>query len=313
MLPITACVITYNEEQNVQACLESLAFCAEILVVDSHSEDRTRELAEELGARVIQRDWPGHIEQKNFAISQASQDWVLCIDADERVTSELRVAIEALFADPGSLAGGYTVNRRNIYLGRWIRGGGFYPDRKLRLFRRAIGRWEGTNPHDHVYLEPPAQARDLRLDIEHYTYRGISDHLKTIDYFSSIAAREKLSRRQKGVVLNLVFGAPWKFFKMLILQGGLRDGWRGWIAAALGAYYVFLRYAKLWELIHVEGLSADDPGLVRYGRRGESEAPAPASEPPASEAPAPEASAPEASAPGESAESSSEPAEATRT
>lgn len=273
-LPITACVITYNEEHNVQACLESLAFCAELLVIDSHSEDATRDLATACGARVIERDWPGHIEQKNFAIEQATQDWVLCIDADERVTPELRTRIEELFADPSALARGYTLNRRNIYLGRWIRGGGFYPDRKLRLFRRGQGRWEGVNPHDHVYLDPPSRSgevRDLDLDIEHYTYRGISDHLKTIDYFSTIAAREKLSRKKKSTALNLLFGAPWKFFKMLILQGGLRDGWRGWIVAALGAYYVFLRYAKLWELIHVEGLTGDEPDIVRYGRRGEAE------------------------------------------
>lgn len=274
-LPITACVITYNEEHNVQACLESLAFCAELLVIDSHSEDQTRQLAEACGARVIERDWPGHIEQKNFAIDEAKQDWVLCIDADERVTPELRARIESLFSDPSQLARGYTVNRRNIYLGRWIRGGGFYPDRKLRLFRRGQGRWRGINPHDHVYLDPPGEVRDLRLDIEHYTYRGISDHLKTIDYFSTIAAREKLSRKKKSTALNLLFGAPWKFFKMLILQGGLRDGWRGWIVAALGAYYVFLRYAKLWELIHVQGLTGDEPDIVRYGRRGEEEARAP--------------------------------------
>ena len=297
-LPITACVITYNEEHNVQACLESLAFCAELLVVDSHSEDATRDLAAACGARVIERDWPGHIEQKNFAIDQATQDWVLCVDADERVTPELRTRIQELFADPGALARGYTLNRRNIYLGRWIRGGGFYPDRKLRLFRRGQGRWQGVNPHDHVYLDPPGEVRDLKLDLEHYTYRGISDHLKTIDYFSTIAAREKLSRKKKSTGLNLLFGGPWKFFKMLILQGGLRDGWRGWIVAALGAYYVFLRYAKLWELIHVEGLTGDEPELVRYGRRGEGDASPtaendgePSSEPPPAKAAA-EAEAP---------------------
>lgn len=304
-LPITACVITYNEEHNVQACLESLAFCAEILVIDSHSEDSTRDLAEACGARVIERDWPGHIQQKNFAIDQAAQDWVLCLDADERVTPELRARIEVLFAEADALAAGYTVNRRNIYLGRWIRGGGFYPDRKLRLFRRGQGRWRGVNPHDHVYLEGAGDVRDLGLAIEHYTYRGISDHLKTIDYFSTIAAREKLSRKKKSTALNLLLGAPWKFFKMLILQGGFRDGWRGWIVAALGAYYVFLRYAKLWELIYVEGLTGDEPDLVRYGRRGEEEASAalevgtseiePVSEPPTP--PAEVAAEPEATTP----------------
>ncbi|MGE0710511.1 MAG: glycosyltransferase family 2 protein [Planctomycetota bacterium] len=269
MLPLSGCVIAFNEEHNIEACLESLSFCQELIVVDSHSADRTRELAAARGARVIERDWPGHIEQKNFAIDQATSDWVLCIDADERVTPELRARLEALFADPARLADGYRLNRRNIYLGRWIRGGGFYPDAKLRLFRRGRGRWRGINPHDHVYLDPPGRVVDLGLDIEHYTYRGIADHVKTIDYFAGIAAREKLSRGQRSVGLNLLFGPPWKFFKMLVLQGGLRDGWRGLIVAALGAFYVFLRYAKLWELIHVAGETPGSGAPVRYGRRGE--------------------------------------------
>lgn len=270
MLPLTGCVITFNEEHNVEACLESLSFCAELIVVDSHSTDRTRELAAGLGARVIERDWPGHIEQKNFAIEQATTEWVLCLDADERVTPELRARIEALFRDSeGRLAEGYTFNRRNLYLGRWIRGGGFYPDRKLRMFRAGRGRWQGINPHDHVYLDPPGEVVDLGLDIEHYTYRDIADHLKTIDYFAEIAAREKLSRGQRGVSLNLLFNPPWKLFKMFVLQGGFRDGWRGLIVAALGAFYVFLRYAKLWELIHVKGEQVGGGAPVKYGRRGE--------------------------------------------
>ena len=228
MLPLSACVIAFNEAHNIEACLESLSFCAERLVIDSHSTDETPALARALGATVIARDWPGHIDQKNFAIEQATHEWVLCIDADERVTPALRARLEELFADPEAMAEGYTLNRRNIYLGAWVRGGGYYPDRKLRLFRRGRGRWAGVNPHDHVFLEPPGRVVNLGLDIEHYTYRGISDHLKTIDYFSTIAAREKLSRGRGGLVRNLLFAAPWKFFKMLVLQGGLRDGWRGW-------------------------------------------------------------------------------------
>lgn len=270
MQPLTACIIAFNEEAKIGACLDSVAFCDEVVLVDSRSTDRTREIAAERGARVIERDWPGHIDQKNFAIDQATHDWVLCLDADERVTPELRAAIEVALADPQ--ADGYAVNRRNVYLGRWIRRCGWYPDRKLRLFKRARGRWGGVNPHDHVHLDPPGPIARLGADLEHLSYDSIADHLKTIDYFSTIAAREKLARGQRGVTLQLLFNPPFKLLKMLVLQGGLLDGWRGFIVATLGAYYVFLRYAKLWELVHVQGEELGGGQPVRYGRRGEAEA-----------------------------------------
>lgn len=265
MLPVTACIIAFNEEEKIEACIRSASFCAEVIVVDSHSTDRTRELATALGARVIERDWPGHIEQKNFAIDQAATEWVLCLDADERVTPELRAKVEAALAAPK--VDGYTVNRRNIYLGEWIRRGGWYPDRKVRLFRKARGRWGGVNPHDHVHVD--GAVADLGADIEHLSYDSIKDHLKTIDYFSTIAAGEKLSRGQRGVALQLLLNPPFKFFKMYVLKLGLLDGWRGLIVAALGAFYVFLRYAKLWELIHVEGRARGTGERVVYGRKGE--------------------------------------------
>jgi len=152
-IPVTACVITFNEEDNIRHCLEKLVFCQAIIVVDSHSSDQTRELAQELSAKVIERDWPGHIEQKNFAIEQAQTDWVICIDADERITPELEASIRALFIGETPSADGYELSRRTHYLGRFIDHGGFYPDRKLRLFRRSRGRWGGVNPHDHVHLD----------------------------------------------------------------------------------------------------------------------------------------------------------------
>ena len=265
-LPVSACIIAFNEEQKLPDCLASVAFCAEVVVVDSHSTDRTREIARERGAKVIERDWPGHIEQKNFAIDQATQEWVLCLDADERVTPELQAEIERALAAPD--ADGYEVARRNIYLGRWIKGGGWYPDRKLRLFRRGRGRWGGVNPHDHVRLDGGRVAR-LQGDLIHLSYDSIRDHLKTIDYFSTIAAGEKLHRGQGWIGLQLLLNPPWKFLKMWLLQGAIRDGWRGLIVAALGAFYVFLRYAKLWELVHVEGRRPREGERFTYGRRGE--------------------------------------------
>ena len=274
MRKLTACLITFNEEANVRACLEAVAFCDEVVVVDSHSTDATRQIAAELGARVIERDWPGHIEQKNFAVDQASHDWVLCVDADERVTPALRERIQEVLGSEGG-PDGYTVNRLNHYLGAPIRGCGWYPDAKLRLFDRRRGRWRGVNPHDHVRLEAGAPVGRLSADLEHYTYADLSDHLKTIDYFTTIAAREKLARGQRWVTLNLVLNPPWVFFKKLVLQRGLLDGWRGFLVCALAAFYVLLRYAKLWELIHVQGLAPGGGAPVRYGRRGEDAPPGP--------------------------------------
>ena len=198
MIAVSVCVITFNEEQNLPACLESVQTIAdEVIVVDSHSQDRTRDIAADHGAQVIQRDWPGHIDQKNFAIDQARNQWVLCLDADERVSPELRAEIEECLADSGPAARGdvvgFSMPRRTFYLGRFIDHAGWYPDRKLRLFRRDSGRWGGVNPHDRVELQGVERA--LRGDLHHYSYRDIGDHLKTIDFFSSISAREKVAGR----------------------------------------------------------------------------------------------------------------------
>lgn len=262
---VSACVIAGNEEANIEDCVRSVAFCDEVVVVDSHSKDRTRELAAALGARVIEHDWEGHIAQKNFAVSQAKNDWVLCLDADERVTPELKAAVEKVLATEPACAG-YEVNRRNIYLGRWIKHGGWYPDAKVRIFDRRKGRWGGVNPHDHVQVEGPVAS--LGADLEHLSYRDVSHHVtKSIDFFSTISAREKLARGQSGVTVQLVLGPPWKFFKMFFLRAGFLDGWRGFIVASLGAFFVFLKYAKLWELEHVKGERAGTGERVVYGPR----------------------------------------------
>ena len=254
--PFTACLITFNEERNILAALESVSFADEIVVIDSRSTDRTRDIAEtfvgrsrsgeKVSPRVTDRDWPGHVEQKNFAIDQATHDWVLCLDADERISPGARRKIEEILAKPSSAAEGYTLRRKTFYLGRWMLHGGWYPDRKLRLFRRSAGRWGGTNPHDHVQVE--GSTRDLKGEILHYSYENLADHLKQINLFTDIAAREKHKRGVGFPVVRMLIQAPFKFFKMYLLQQGFRDGSPGFTAAILGAYYVFLKYAKLWEL-----------------------------------------------------------------
>lgn len=267
-VPVTACIITFNEAHQIQDCLDTLSFCQDIVVIDSHSNDETAAIAKRVTEKVITRDWPGHIDQKNFAINQSETDWVLCIDADERVTPELRASILQVF-ESDSKHDGYELSRRTFYLGQFIDHGGFYPDRKMRLFRRSKGSWGGTNPHDHVFLENGCSKGILNGDLHHHSYKNIADHLKTIDYFTTIAAKEKLAKGKSTVLLSLFFGPPWKFFKMFVLQRGFLDGLAGLIVAFLGAFYVMLKYAKLWELIHVEKQSPGASADVTYGRRGE--------------------------------------------
>jgi glycosyltransferase involved in cell wall biosynthesis len=242
---LSVCVITCNEEANIRACLDSVAWADERIVVDSHSADRTVEIARQMGARVVLHPFEGHLQQKNFALDQATGDWALSIDADERVTPELAEEIRAAVAGAGPEVA-YSMPRKSWYLGQWILHGGWYPDRKLRLARRGKARWSGTNPHDHLYADGP--TGELRGDLVHYTYRDISDHLRKIDAYTSIAAREMAARGVRHPLLRMLLHPPMRLLRMYLLKAGFLDGQAGFVLAALSGYYVFLKYAKLWEL-----------------------------------------------------------------
>jgi glycosyltransferase involved in cell wall biosynthesis len=241
---LSACIIARDEEDRLPGCLDSLRFCDELLVVDSHSRDRTRELAAAAGARVIERDWPGHVAQKEFAIRAASHDWVLCVDADERISPELAAEIEALRAQGFDGACGYVVPRRSRYLGRWIRHGTWYPDWKLRLFDRRRGRWGGRDPHDRVEVE--GATRRLRGELLHEPYRSFEEHLATIDRYTTTMAEQLHAEGRRAHLLDLVWRPPLRFLGFYVLRGGCLDGWRGLLLAYLAAHYVRLKYAKLW-------------------------------------------------------------------
>jgi glycosyltransferase involved in cell wall biosynthesis len=243
---LSVCVITLNEEDRIGDCLASVAWADEIVVVDSGSSDRTVEVARERGARVIARAWPGYAAQKNFALEQATSDWVLSLDADERVGPELAGEIQALIAGAPAGTAGASVPRRTFYLGRWITHGGWYPDRKVRLVRRGKGRWVGEHLHERLLAEGAVAA--LRGDLLHYTYRDLSDHLRTIDRFTTEAARGMQARGRRGALAGMLLQPPAKFVKMYLLRLGFLDGAAGFLVAVLGGYYVFLKYAKLWEL-----------------------------------------------------------------
>lgn len=243
-IPVSACIITLNEEDRLGACLDSLDWCDELLVVDSHSSDGTRELAASRGARVVERDWPGHVAQKEFAIRDAKHDWVFCIDADERVDPALREAIEAARAGDFQGASGFEVSRVSRYLGRWIRHGTWYPDWKLRLFDRRRGGWSGRNPHDRVSVEGRVQR--LGGELLHDPYRHFEDHLKTIESYTTIMAKAMVEEGREARLLDVIVRPPWRFFMFYFVRRGFLDGWRGLLLAYLAAHYVRLKYAKLW-------------------------------------------------------------------
>ena len=250
--PLSVCIIAFNEEANIRACLESVAWADEVVVVDSMSTDATDDICREMGARLIQNAWPGYVAQKNFALDQAAHDWALSIDADERVTPALREEIEAALR--AAKAGesdrvGYSMPRRTFYMGRWMRHI-WYPDRKLRLVKRALAEWKGRDPHDHLYVDGP--TCELRSDLRHYSYASLSDHLRTIDRFSTVGAEALYRDGKRAALPHMLFNPPVRALKLYLLKGGFLDGVPGLVAGVLSGYYVFAKYAKLWEMVRAQ-------------------------------------------------------------
>ena len=274
---LSASIVAMNEADRIADCLASLEFCDEIVLVDSHSTDRTREIAVGHGARVIERDWPGHVAQKEFAIRQAVHDWVLCLDADERVSPELRAQIMALRDAGFPDEAGWRFPRLSSYLGRWMSRGSWYPDLQLRLFDRRRGRWGGYDPHDRVELDGPAGT--LSGHLFHHPYRNFADHLRTIDSYTTIMADGLHRRGKRGRLLDILVRPPARFLRDYVVKGGLLLGWRGLVQAFLAAHYTRLKYMKLYVLQNAAACPRDDtaPGSVRGAASGGSPAAAPPS------------------------------------
>jgi len=247
-LKISAVIITYNEEANIERCLDSLEGTAdEVLVVDSFSSDRTADICKSKGVDFIQHPFDGHIEQKNYALSCASNDYVLSLDADEALSEELIQSIQAAKQD--WTEDGYSVNRLTNYCGKWIRHCGWYPDTKIRLWDRSKGHWGGVNPHDHVVMDEPIRIRHLSGDLLHYSYPTIRDHISQINSFSDIAARAAFEKgRQSNLALDICLNPTLTFFKKYFLKLGLFDGYEGFVISISTAYGKFLKYIKLREL-----------------------------------------------------------------
>jgi len=249
-LKISVCIITLNEADHIRAACESVSWADEAVVVDSGSTDRTREIAAECGARVFENPWPGFAAQKQFAAEQATHEWIFSLDADERVSEELRASIVSLLSQAaGELADGYLVPRRAFYMGRWIRGGGWYPDRQLRLYRKTKGRWEGAHIHESVKMNPEASVGILTGDLLHYTVRNAAEHHRMIgERYAPLGARKMLEQGRRTSPLKIATIGPATFIRNFILKGGFRDGLAGFCIAAFSAHHAFLKHLQLWEL-----------------------------------------------------------------
>jgi len=250
MPKVSATVITLNERDNIRQCLETLSWADELIVVDSGSTDGTVEIAREYTDRVIHHDWPGHVQQKNYAIDQATHEWIFSLDADERVTPKLAEEIVRSLSAEQPEYDAYSVPRLAHYLGRYIRHCGWYPDRKVRLFRRDAGRWGGRNPHDSVKVACPVGK--LGGDLIHYTYKDIAHNISTVNSFSGIGARELRDEGRRARLTDVTLRPAWAFTREYIIKQGFLDGRAGLVISTMTAYSVFCKYAKLWELVHLK-------------------------------------------------------------
>lgn len=244
---LSAVIITFNEEKNINRCIESLIGLAdEILVVDSFSSDKTIEICQAKGVKVIQNKFEGHIEQKNFALAQANNDWVLSLDADEALSDELKQSIKHVLQNPTEK--GYRFNRLTNYCGNWVRFCGWYPDSKVRLVNRHFAKWGGVNPHDKLELQNNFNVGFLKGDLLHYSYYSKEDHFKQIEYFGKIAAQEA---HKKGIRVNqvkLIFKVIIQFIKSYFLKLGIFDGLTGLKISYRSAYATLRKYQLLRKI-----------------------------------------------------------------
>ncbi len=249
-MKISATIITLNEAEHIRLACESLSWADEIVVVDSGSTDETRGIAAACGARVVENSWPGFAAQKQFAAEQAAHDWIFSLDADERVSEELRSSILALRElEEGQLADGYSIARRAFYMGRWIRGGGWYPDRQLRLYNKTRGRWQGPHIHESVKLNQGARVAELAGDILHYPGGDAAEHHRLIgERYAPLGARQMFEQGRRTSPLKIALVGPATFARSFILKGGFRDGLAGFSIARFAAHHAFLKYLMLWEL-----------------------------------------------------------------
>ena len=248
-MALSAVLITKNEERNVERCLSSLMFCDEIIVVDSFSTDKTIEIAKKYTEKVYQHSWEGYAAQKNFAISLSKNNWILSIDADEEVPAELQKELIELFQkEPDNSA--YLIGRRTIHSGKWIKHGGWYPNRLVRLFDKRQGTWQGGAVHEFWSTKGPVSQ--MHNDLLHYSFLNISDQVERNNRYSTLGAQVLHDQDAEFSVFKLVTKPIFKFIETYFLKRGFFDGYLGFIISVSAAYSVFLKWAKLWELLRDE-------------------------------------------------------------
>lgn len=241
---LSACIITYNEADRIDDCVRSVGFCDEVIVVDSHSTDATRERAAARGARVIERDWPGYRSQKQFAVEAAHNDWVLCLDADERVSDELRAEIESWRQRGFGGFAGWSVPRITEYFGRFLRHGNAYPDRLIRLFDRRHGGWVGREIHENTRVQGPVGR--LKGHLEHYAYRSLTDHLSRMQRYADLMGQALYESGKRCGLAKVLLNPQWRFLRGYLLRLGFLDGWRGLVFALVESSYVRRKYLSLY-------------------------------------------------------------------
>lgn len=247
MIKLSAVIITYNEEEHLEKCLSSLVGIAdEIIVVDSFSTDRTPEICKAFHVTFIQHAFEGYIEQKNYAVSLANNDYILSLDGDEALSEALKTSI--LKVKQNWQFDGYYCNRLNNYCGQWIKHSDWYPDKKLRLFKKESGQWKGINPHDCYTLRKGLKAGKLNGDILHWVYRDYAEHNKKIERFSTIASEAYFKLGKKSSIWKIIYRPTWAFFKAYFLRLGFLDGLNGWIICLQTYNVTFLKYVKLYRL-----------------------------------------------------------------
>jgi glycosyltransferase involved in cell wall biosynthesis len=245
MEPVSATVITYNEERNIAGALQSVAWADEIVVVDSGSTDATVEICSKVTSKIFSRNWTGYADQKNFAVEKAGHNWILSLDADERLSVKLQEEIQTLLRR-GLRYAGYKMPRMAYFMGRWIRHGEWYPDYQLRLFDRQKGKWQGGQVHESVKLK--GMPGFLQGEIQHFTYRTLSDYLHRLETYSSLAAADYDQRGETAGAWKLLGHPLATFIKAYLMKGGYLDGAPGLMVAVMGAISVYFKYAKLYEI-----------------------------------------------------------------
>ena len=243
-IPVSVYVLTFNNLRTIERCLKSLGWAEELVIVDSFSTDGTYEICKRYTDKAYQREWKGYRDQYQYAANLTTRDWIMFVDADEEVPPELVEEIRMALDGEAEGLDGFFIYRRTYYLGRWIRYGGWYPDGEIRLYRRDKGRWEG-GLHAKVVVE--GKVDFLKNQYLHYTYHDISDQIQTIDRYSQIAAEDLAQSGEKFSLFKLLFHPPFRFIKEYLLKSGFRDGLPGLIIIVSTMFYVFIKYAKLWE------------------------------------------------------------------